>query len=64
VRISIDRDRCMGSGSCGFYAPATFDIDDEMKAFVIDPGGDPDERIQLAAASCPTNAITLTEGEG
>ena len=27
--IRIDRDRCIGSGNCGFWAPATFDLDDE-----------------------------------
>lgn len=61
MRISIDRDRCMGSGSCGFYAPATFDLDDGLKAVVVDPAGDPPDRIRLAAESCPTNAITIEE---
>lgn len=59
MRITIDRDRCMGSGSCGFYAPATFDLDDALKAVVVDPAGDPEERIRMAAESCPTNAITI-----
>ncbi|MCU0273414.1 MAG: ferredoxin [Acidimicrobiales bacterium] len=61
MRITIDRDRCMGSGSCGFYAPATFDLDDALKAVVVDPAGDPAERIRMAAESCPTNAITIEE---
>ncbi len=61
MRITIDRDRCMGSGSCGFYAPATFDLDDALKAVVVDPAGDPVERIRMAAESCPTNAITIEE---
>jgi ferredoxin len=55
--IEIDRDRCMGSGNCGFYAPATFDLGDDMKAFVLDPAGDPDEKIALAIEGCPTLAI-------
>jgi ferredoxin len=38
-RIVVDRDRCIGSGNCSFYAPSTFDLDDEMKSVVIDPGG-------------------------
>ena len=49
----------MGSGNCCFYAPATFDLDDDMKAIVIDPAGDPDDRIRLAAEGCPTQAISL-----
>ena len=59
MRIEINRDRCLGSGSCSFYAPATFDLDDELKVVVIDPDGDPPERVRLAAESCPSNAITL-----
>ena len=29
----------MGSGNCAFWAPATFDIDDDNVAFVVDPDG-------------------------
>ena len=61
MTIEIDRDRCMGSGNCGFYAPATFDLDDAMKAIVLDSAGDDDEKIALAAEGCPTNAIRLGE---
>jgi ferredoxin len=59
--ITIDRETCMGSGNCGFYAPATFDLDDDMKAIVVDPKGDPEAKIRLAAEGCPTQAIRLTE---
>ncbi len=62
LEIEIDRDRCMGSGNCGFYAPATFDLDDAMKAVVLDPDGDGDERVRLAAEGCPTQAIRLSGG--
>jgi ferredoxin len=61
LEINIDREACMGSGNCAFYAPATFDLDGEMKAIVIDPAGDPEERIRLAADGCPTRAISLVE---
>ena len=61
LRISIDRDTCMGSGNCCFHAPATFDLDDDMKAIVVDPTGDPDQRILLAADGCPTRSIAVTE---
>lgn len=58
--IRIDRDRCIGSGNCAFWAPGTFDLDDEGKSIVIDPGGDDAGAIANAADGCPTNAITLT----
>lgn len=61
LRIEVDRVACMGSGNCAFLAPATFDLDDEMKAVVLDPGGDPPEKLRLAADGCPTYAITVTE---
>lgn len=64
--LSIDRDRCMGSGQCTFYAPATFDLDDDSVAIVVDPAGDPDARIQMAIDVCPTRAIARhgsTEGD-
>ena len=59
MRISIDRERCIGSGNCTFYAPATLDLDDELKAMVIDPDGDTLEDITAAADGCPVKAITL-----
>jgi ferredoxin len=59
VEIRIDREKCMGSGNCSFWAPATFDLDDEGIATVIDPEGDPDEKIVLAAQGCPTQSISV-----
>ena len=61
--ITIDRTRCMGSGNCSFWAPATFDLDDEGLAVVIDPDGDDASKVQNAANGCPTQAITLTAEE-
>jgi ferredoxin len=59
LQIRIDRERCMGSGVCQFWAPATFGLDDECKSVVLDPDGDPEPAIQHAADSCPTRAIEL-----
>lgn len=66
LEIVIDRDACMGSGSCAFVAPATFDVDDDMHAVVLpvavgaDPGAaDPVDVVRRAAESCPTRAIRV-----
>ena len=59
VEIRIDREKCMGSGNCSFWAPGTFDLDDEGVAVVTDPEGDPDEKVVLAAQGCPTQAIAV-----
>ena len=60
--IRVDRSLCMGSGQCCFYAPNTFDQDDETIAIVTDPGGDPEEAIQAAVDGCPTQAISIASG--
>jgi len=57
--IRIDRDACMGSGNCGFWAPGVFDLDDDGIAIVVDPTAQPEEKIVLAAQGCPTQAIAL-----
>ena len=57
MRVEIDRERCMGSGNCTYWAAEVFDVGDDMIAVVI---GDPDahaERVDLAVDHCPTRAI-------
>ncbi len=61
MQIQIDRERCMGSGSCQFHAPHTFDLDAKCKAVVIDALGDPLRAIRNAAEGCPTRAIQIDE---
>lgn len=61
--IRIDRERCMGSGNCGFWAPATFDLDDDGIAVVIDPEGDDEAKIHNAARGCPTSAIEVASAD-
>ena len=58
--IVIDREACMGSGTCSFWAAGVFDLDDEGVAVVIDATAAPEEKIILAAQGCPTQAIKLT----
>lgn len=50
----------MGSGNCEFHAPATFELDEDLKAVVVDPEGDDLDAVRLAAEACPTGAIRLT----
>jgi ferredoxin len=57
--IRVDRTLCMGSGQCSWYAPNTFDQDDETIAIVIDPQGDPKDAIKNAVDSCPTRALSI-----
>jgi ferredoxin len=66
--VTVDRDLCIGSGSCVLYAPATFAQDDEAKAYVVDPdaplAGDDLEAVRTAVEACPTHALRMTAGVG
>ena len=63
VRVVVDRDRCIGSGNCVYWAPASFELDDEGLSVPADPGVDPAadvlESLGVAADGCPTRAITV-----
>jgi ferredoxin len=66
--VEVDRELCMGSGMCIVYAPATFAHDEQTKAVVVDPVGDPIDAIRNAVQACPTSALRLVfdedNGEG
>jgi ferredoxin len=57
LREIIDRQACMGSGNCAYWAPEVFDLDDEGIAVVIGDLAGHEERVRLAATNCPTAAI-------
>ena len=59
LEIRIDPEKCMGSGNCSFWAPATFELGDDGIATVMDPDGDPEEKVVVAAKGCPTQAIAV-----
>ena len=61
MKITIDRTKCDGYAKCVQAAPKVFRLDAKMIAEVIDPRGDTDEKILLAAKICPTKAIMLEE---
>ncbi len=63
-KITIDRNMCIGAGSCVAIAGKVFELDGENKAIVVDPKGADDDTITLAAQSCPTNAILLYDEDG
>ena len=63
LRIEIDREKCMGSGNCSFWAPGVFDLDDDGIAVVIDATAMGDDKIVLAGQGCPTQAIAIFDGD-
>ena len=62
--MQIDRDACMGSGSCVFTALGTFELDDDGIATVVDASAAPEEDVLAAAARCPAHAITVMRTRG
>lgn len=71
VRVVVDRDRCIGSGNCVYWAPASFELDDEGLSVPADRTGDTLEALRVAAEGCPTRAISVevadvdvTSGDG
>jgi ferredoxin len=56
---AVDRDACMGSGNCVFWAPGVFDLGDDGVAVVVGDATGRDEEVRKAAANCPTAAIRV-----
>jgi len=63
-KIIVDRDLCIGAASCVAVSPATYKLDNENKAIVVDPNAASDEELIMAAQSCPTKAIILVDKSG
>lgn len=59
IEVRIDTETCMGSGNCLYWAPESFDLDDEGWAVVLDAEASDEERLRVAAEGCPVGAISL-----
>ena len=63
--VEIDREACIGAGSCVAIAPQSFSLDDEAKAILLDSiDADLQETILNAAKSCPVDAIIIKDDKG
>ena len=71
IRVEVDADKCLGFGSCVIVSPDVFRLDERpgqgvfqsrAKLDVLDEAGGKDfENLQIAAQSCPTQAITIID---
>lgn len=61
MKVVVVRDLCIGAAPCVAIAGSVFQLDEEGKAIIIDEHGTDDETMKLAAESCPTRAIILTD---
>ncbi len=58
----IDKSKCIGSGMCNAVALNTFKLNGG-KSEVINPEGDPEDKIQEAIDGCPVQAILWKKKE-
>ena len=63
TRVEVDRDRCVGSGTCEALAPAVFEVDDDGVLAVVraEPGEADLPDVRDAVTACPTRALALAD---
>lgn len=64
-KVTVDRNLCIGAGSCVAVAPKAFALDNEAKAIVLPTAGEEDDNTLLEAAkACPVAAIIVIDETG
>lgn len=64
LKVSIDRERCVGSGNCVYVAPQVFSQDDDDGIVILLtelPAASLGEAVAEAARQCPSMAIRVEE---
>lgn len=65
LKITVDRDLCIGAATCVAIAPQTFLLDSDAKAIVLNTVDlEADDVIIDAARGCPTAAIIVEDEKG
>jgi ferredoxin len=62
-QVKVIRGDCIGAASCVAVSPATFELDNDKKAIILEKSDDLPDNILLAAQSCPTKAIVIIDTE-
>ena len=60
MKIKVDLDKCIGSGSCEMLAPDVFEVSDEglCQVLATEAGPELEDKVHKAVESCPTRAIS------
>ncbi|WP_425826004.1 ferredoxin [Streptomyces fractus] len=67
MKLTVDQDKCCGSGACVLSAPEVFDQRDEDGVVtLLTPQPTPEHHtaVREAAAMCPTAAIGVSDDSG
>jgi ferredoxin len=62
-KVSVDKDVCIGSAMCVALAPGRFLLDERQRSGPVEAEIYPDEVVRDAAASCPSEAISLVDAD-
>lgn len=62
--VTVDQDLCIGAATCVAIAPTVYQLNDEGKAYILDPDSVDDDVMMQAAKSCPVNAIIIKDKNG
>ncbi|KKQ39730.1 MAG: 4Fe-4S ferredoxin iron-sulfur binding domain protein [Candidatus Magasanikbacteria bacterium GW2011_GWA2_37_8] len=57
--LKVDKEKCIGCGTCIALAGASFKFDENGKAEEILPPGDDVDTVKMASDSCPVQAIEI-----
>jgi ferredoxin len=60
VRVTVDAQMCLGSGTCVAVAPALFDMGEDGTARPLQSVIKSGEQLDTAISRCPTGAIAAT----
>ena len=63
MKVIVDFDLCASNAVCMGIVPEIFEVRDDGFLYVLNenPGGEFDERLSEAVASCPNGAISLED---
>lgn len=65
LQLCIDRDTCIGTGSCTHVAPEVFELDDQQKIrFINEPSHIEPKRLVEACEVCPVDALDIFDEKG
>ena len=63
LKITVDTNVCVGNATCEILAANTFALNEDRQSKVVNPDGDPEEKVLEAAENCPVSAITVADAE-
>ncbi|WP_030487103.1 ferredoxin [Micromonospora chokoriensis] len=63
VRVTVDRERCVGSATCTVVAAGLFELDEHDRAVPLTEVVSDADVVDQAAQLCPTAAIHLSPAD-